>query len=1629
MRSMRMKRRLTVYLVMVLCLVCAGARADCTHPNAYQSSRRENVEYESTGDLKEHKISYDLYQYMYCPNCGTRFSETSLGRQFDSGNHYWNSENTCLYCNQTNACKHSEEHVWFTERNYQYAQTGDTKTHSVTYDWYQITDCALCGLRLSESLVTTKTKDGNHNWNDSGICWSCGQTNACVHEKQNVWFTSKNYQYQQTGDEEKHRLTYDWYKMVDCLQCGMRLSETLVDTKTVDSSHNWNKYGICHGCGQTNTCVHDKTHIGNETQNYRYEQIGDATKHRVTYDWYQVTYCTLCKQRLSTSGVETKTEIQSHNWNETGICWSCGQENGCSHSETTVENETRDYRYEQIGDAKNHRATYDQYKITKCKLCGQRISEIYAETKTEHQSHFWNNAGICSGCGQENACAHGKTSSRTTNRNHQYQQTGDVKTHQVTYDRYRITECSLCGLRLSEDYLKTVTENWDHIWNEAGICSVCGQENACAHGKTSSWTTSRNYQYRQTGDLKNHQVTYDRYEITDCALCGLCLSEDYVATITDDWSHSWNDEGICRDCGQKNVCAHESVVESAYSTDHQYTKIDTNTHLLAFTVKIRRRCSVCNQTLDERMGGQYEVEQRHSWSSDGICWNCGEINTCEHTNTREDLYSHSGYDYTDTGDGLHHNVKEVITFYKDCVDCGLRIDGRKETNEYTEEHAEKYGCWKCDYKAECPHEGTRYEAVDWIDMRYSVINKRRHALYGRTETRVYCSDCDEELSATQSEAEELLNTEKHSWNNEGICYECGFKNPCTHGNTDVRLMSVDRFYVARNDATHTQTVIYREVTCCADCGVTLGEISSLKKVVQTEAHAFDNGRCWACGFINRCSHDGTTHTGTEFGDWWDTVCIDDKTHKVDREILSTVYCDLCGEIVSQESLGRQWIVQEHEMYEDRCEHCDYRVACAHEATVKKLLPDSDYLFCESISDNAHAATCRLVAYECCESCGVLLEGRTVGTTKVNEPHNIINHRCVECGYCEHPAEQIETTRDYIPSERQYEKYNEYTHLYYWGSSLYTSVCRLCGDTVKEWSEEGGTSVGTHNYGDGGVCRYCGYVNTCRHDNAYRASEMQHYAYVDIGDDEQHESVSRERTFMFCPDCLYRWDDQPGTAEDVRLVNHYYTRVGKCKLCGHKNPCEHKNTELIRQEFSQGLGNNSCYSEFINEDYHAVYCTDRYEHEKCLDCGLKLSGKYVECEPVLVMAKEEHQFDDSGKCWCGYVNPHPCEHLNTVTHIRGGIGYHLQCDDTHHKRVRLGRVGVYCADCGKEITATSQIAELVTYQEHSFNKQGVCQVCYHVKKCKHLETQINRYCGIYGCSIIDDTCHEIHHVIEEVELCLSCGMAIKGEKLEESIDQQPHDGEDACTICGWRNPEHVCVWELHDYRDVLSAKAIDALRHEAVIQRKAYQYCRGCGDEGSEKILPVEKVVESHHFTDMGRCEDCGYVNFCKHKETYEKQILEPISGRTAKDEFEHTLIADVTTETRCKFCNQRLSFTAALNVECTEEHVFDSVADLVCDLCGYEREAPEEAATPEPTPTTTPEPTNTPAPTKKPGGGNTGSGSSGDTTPSKPKDTATPTPEEALPKTGDESMPMGILLMVMVISICALDLMTKRKYN
>ena len=230
--------------------------------------------------------------------------------------------------------------------------------------------------------------------------------------------------------------------------------------------------------------------------------------------------------------------------------------------------------------------------------------------------------------------------------------------------------------------------------------------------------------------------------------------------------------------------------------------------------------------------------------------------------------------------------------------------------------------------------------------------------------------------------------------------------------------------------------------------------------------------------------------------------------------------------------------------------------------------------------------------------------------------------------------------------------------------------------------------------------------------------------------------------------------------------------------------------------------------------------------------------------VLQEANEAHYFDRNGICSCGYVNP--CKHTNTVTGtLDSSKDYCLQVDDTHHKRVNVVRKHVYCADCGMLLSDIQQKEEYSSYEEHCFNEFGVCKSCYYVNKCKHKQTQTNYEYYLESCYAIDEVQHTITQALQKREECLACGAVIQEEFVGEVTETQNHDGQDACSMCGWKTPEHIHVWKLTD-QQVCSATAIDALRHEIVTQIAGYQYCSVCGHDGGRAIvLPAQTTVPKH----------------------------------------------------------------------------------------------------------------------------------------------------------------------------------------
>lgn len=1314
----------------------------------------------------------------------------------------------------------------------------------------------------------------------------------------------------------------------------------------------------------------------------------------------------------------------------------------CEHENTSSHIWKAFKRYEQTNSAEEHILIYDEYRETTCRDCEDYcLTELLSEGNRETETHSFTGDGFCRWCGYGNDCQHPYGERREDWSYIRYTSVGNNMQHLCTGGKYSYMICYTCWQMYDYEIIDRDAQEYEnHVWDNKA-CSYCGQENTCTHdGETESRTETENYRYESTGDLQYHELKWDVYEVIDCVECGVQKSRTFVKSESNRNSHSWGDDNVCRYCKQTNACTHEDINEYTNTSEDRYTEIDADTHLHTFTLIIQKDCGVCNQRLKTEEGGYYEVVEPHKHYGSESCRNCGYV--CEHTNTRE--RKRHNRTYTDLGDGLHHSVVDEIQYYTYCDDCDRKISDyiRTETKEYTEEHGGKYYCQDCGFEAECPHENGSYERTDWLDTRHVQVDEKNHEVYGRTVVYAYCNDCDECLSETESETEELLTTEPHYWNSQNICRYCGYENPnpCMHENTEIMLkQTYSSGWMSQNDAMHAETVIYKEVSVCSDCGKTQGEIASLKKVTKTEEHHFEFGVCRTCDYQNPCEHNGSTHTETETWGWiGNPISIDDKTHKINAEVATITYCDLCDDRIKEEVADFQWITEEHRMWGDHCEWCDYKIACEHENATKKVLPSSDYLFCESISDNAHAATYILYSTAYCADCDKLLEFENesdeVGMTKVNEPHNMVNHRCVECGYCEHPEDKIKSKSKYLGSKTV--RYNEYMHM---GVETYAimDICQQCGVTVREYVRTNYSSGGLtswHNYDDNGICNDCGYVNTCKHENAYRLPpEHNTTRHEDLGDGKQHKVMRWASSSMFCPDCRDKWDYQQETEPDVFVEDHYYTwdKYGElrdeCSRCGYVSNnsqiCTHENTGIHIE-----YGDYGVLVEYVDEQYHNEYCKDKYKVITCTVCGIELSREMIQ-EGLVLVSKDEHY--EAKTCECGYVNP--CKHENTVIGIVGSFEkYVLQIDDTHHEIVQVLQKGLRCTYCNEYLTELDEFEEERIYAKHVFNKYGRCTDCNYVNHCEHIQTQINYDYSVYSCYVVSDEEHEIRHRIQEREECLSCGALVRTEYVEDVAERQNHVGEGYCQVCGYGD-SHVHSWEVSlEDRIVYSAKAVDELTHEAEIQRGRFRYCVECDSYSSGKPLPIEKVVEPHNFTDLGRCADCGYVNFCAHEETYEvqKPVFEPTYQM--KDDVEHTYTASMRIETRCATCDQRLSYTAKLNAECTEEHAFDSVADLICDLCGYEKEPPEEAPTPEPTPTEepTPEPTDTPAPTKKPDSGSTGGGgssSSGGTKPSKPKETATPTPEEALPRTGDASLPIGVLLIAAAISLCGLGMMAKKK--
>lgn len=313
----------------------------------------------------------------------------------------------------------------------------------------------------------------------------------------------------------------------------------------------------------------------------------------------------------------------------TVLCFLCtGAVADCAHPETGVRCYRKDYGYRQIGDGKKHLACCNRYEYTECMACGQVLSEAeYARTETWYESHIWLESGVCDACRQENACAHGETCSWIEEQSERFEQIGDGEKHRALNDRYAVTGCVLCGLRLSEEYVDMRTRNEDHFW-EDGICWGCGQENTCTH-ESATHTEEELWDWRAVSciDDKTHKLNGQKGILTYCDLCHTMISLERL-----DWQwiteeHSM-DGDRCWYCEYTIDCEHDHMITRQLSQLAYCEAVSDTVHAATYCLFLYDYCEDCGTLFDHTAipAGNETIEEPHRFTDLGICVDCGYSN-------------------------------------------------------------------------------------------------------------------------------------------------------------------------------------------------------------------------------------------------------------------------------------------------------------------------------------------------------------------------------------------------------------------------------------------------------------------------------------------------------------------------------------------------------------------------------------------------------------------------------------------------------------------------------------------------------------------------------------------------------------------------------------------------------------------------------------------------------------------------------------------------------------------------------------------------------------------------------------------------------------------------------------------
>lgn len=535
---------------------------------------------------------------------------------------------------------------------------------------------------------------------------------------------------------------------------------------------------------------------------------------------------------------------------------------------------------------------------------------------------------------------------------------------------------------------------------------------------------------------------------------------------------------------------------------------------------------------------------------------------------------------------------------------------------------------------------------------------------------------------------------------------------------------------------------------------------------------------------------------------------DDYDHLVVYDVYVYPVCDECGQRGSTAQMDTESEYESHTWKDGKCTKCG--LTCAHEYDESGACwrcgapcPHSEgtQVYIEEMSkegtakeipgdDEHHTATAQIKRVTRCNTCYKVLKEELMEEVTGEEIwHNYDNGVCVDCGHkCSHSASTWESHWEDWDENRKVEnindlKYHEITGI--WHSEVCCDTCgmtlsRTDGTTPETRQEAHQWNWDDENNCEGDTCEVCGYVRTCEHKNLTEETEEMWDNAEDTGNNSVHKVNYILHTMVICKDCgkMISSSDE----ESVQQEPHDYTPGGICRMCGHENTCQHKNTDTYTE-----LDYDNAKYTVVDSRLHRAVGT-KYTITECNSCGMILSKKAAGTG----IDTWTHWYEEgSNVCQaCGYKNT--CAHKNTETSVElWGGNYENECkdvgSDAYHEVTGRSTVVTTCKDCGAQIS--TKPGEIATWNNEHDYVDGVCTFCGHVNACKHEHT-INGEGILRGWNISDigdSKQHQITGGLYKYTWCNDCNTYIAKQLIDaDGKMMEDHRFENgACIFCGYK----------------------------------------------------------------------------------------------------------------------------------------------------------------------------------------------------------------------------------------------------